>query len=44
MLDMDSKESGPLETCVGEKGVEKGQGESSANLHLFLRARLNNGP
>ena len=31
-----SSESGPLETFVGEKGVEKGQGERLENLHPFL--------
>ena len=36
MFDMDSKESGPLEAFVGEKGVEKGHGESPANLDPFL--------
>ena len=43
MFDMDSKESGPLETFVGEKRVEKGQRERPENLHLFLCARLNIG-
>ena len=44
MFDMDSKESGPLETFVGVKGVEKGQGERLANLHPFLEGELNIGP
>ena len=36
MFDMDSKESGPLETFIGVKGVKKGQGERLENLHPFL--------
>ena len=36
MFHMDSKVTGPLETLVGQKGVEKGQGERPANLHPFL--------
>ena len=36
MFGMDSNVTGPLETLVGEKGVEKGQGERPANLHPFL--------
>jgi hypothetical protein len=36
---MDRKESGPLETFVGEKGVEKHQGERLKNFALFSCVR-----
>ncbi len=42
MFDMWGSESGPLETFVGEIGVEKGKGERLENLHPFLVCEAEN--
>ena len=36
VFDVRGSESGPLETFIGVKGVEKGQGERLENLHPCL--------